>query len=515
MSNRNSTRNDLTPVKQGIDLPITIVSVAAVFVFVAFMALKPDATISFVGVLFDYTTKIMGVPILWFVFIGLFVCLYLALGKYGKIQLGECQPEYSFFSYASMMICAALASTAVFYSFVEWSYYYADPTFGIEPFSIEAAEFSLPYAFFHWGLSVQVVFVLTAVGMAYAVYIRKVPVLRVSAICEAMMGDFKYRKGVGKAIDVITIFSIVGGMGVSLGLGVPLISAGISKIFGIETSFTMNVIVVVAIASLFSISSFVGIEKGMRRLSDYTIYLAIAFIAFIFIVGPSGFIVKEFTDSLGLMITNYARMSLWTDAIGKTGFPEANTIFLFTLALNYAALMGVFITKISKGRTIREVVLTCLIGLSGGTWVLFGVNSGFAMNAELTGVYKLTEATNGQDGVFALLSTLPGGVLIPIVFTIIAIGFLSTSLDSAAFTLSAVATTKLDEKGNTNPAFRLFWCVVLALVPLSIMFSNAPFSALKTLCIFLSVPFLFVIIGINIGLFKWLREDTKKVIEQK
>jgi BCCT family betaine/carnitine transporter len=407
------------------------------------------------------------------------------------------------------MICAALAATAVFYSFIEWSYYYTAPAFGIAANTQEAAELSLPYAFFHWGFSVQVIFVLTAVAMAYAVYIKKVPVLRVSAVCEEMMGNFKYRRPIGKVIDVITIFSIVGGLGVSLGLGAPLISAGVGKITGLEVTFGMNVIVMLFVALLFSLTSFIGIDKGMRKLSDYTIYVAIAFIAFILIAGPTGFIIKEFTNSMGVMFTKYVEMSLYTDPIGQSGFPELNTIFLFTLALNYAALMGVFITKISKGRTIRELVLTCLIGISGGTWVMFGINGGYTMHTELIAEnFALSQAANGQAGVFESLSFLPGGDhIIPIVFTVISIGFLSTSLDSAAFSLSATATRVLDASGNTSPFFRLFWCLILTLVPLSIMFSGAPFGALKTLCIFLSVPFLIVIIYMNIGLFRWLRND--------
>jgi len=493
-----------------IDWPITAFSVSAVFIFVAFMAIVPDATLKYVTLVFEYTTLFFGVPILWFVFLGLMLCFYLAFGKYGSIRFGDSEPEYSFFSYLSMMICAALATAALVYSFIEWSFYYTVPPFGLEAKSVEAAEYALPYAFFHWGLSVQVVFVLTTIAMAYAVYVRKVPVFRVSAICEAMMGDFKHRKFLGKVIDVISIFSIVGGKSVTIGLGVPLIAAGVGRIFGFTPSFTTSVCVVVFLAMLFSFSSFVGIDKGMKKFSSFNIYIAVAFVTYIFIVGPTEFIVKEFTNSIGVMISNYCRMSLWTDPIGKSGFPESNTIFLFTLALNYAALMGVFITKISKGRTIREAVLTCLIALSFGTWVLFGINSGFAMHAELTGAYKLTEAASGQAGIFALLDLLPGGILIPIIFTITATGFLGASLDSAAFSLSAVATAKLDDKGNTNPVFRLFWCVVLTLVPLTIMFTGAPFSALKTLCIFLSVPFLFVIIYMNIGLFRWLREDVDR-----
>ena len=344
--------------KSVIDKPISITCVALIVAFVALVIVKPDATINAVNVIFDYATAIFGVPILWFVFIGLFVCLYLAFGKYGKIKLGDGKPEYSLFSYIAMMMCAALAATAVYYSFVEWSFYLAEPSFGLEPYSREAAEYALPYAFFHWGFAVQVVFVLLGVCMAYGFYVKKVPHLRVSAICGEMMGNYKYKKPLGKIIDALTILSIIGGVGVvSMGVGVPIITAAISKVFGVDASFAVNLIVLLIVGAVFTLTSFVGVKKGMKRLSDLTMYLAIGLMAFIFIFGPTGFILKNFTYSCGKMLSNYIDMSLFTDPIGNSGFPEANTIFLFTLAFNYAALMGIFIAKISKGRTSKAGVL--------------------------------------------------------------------------------------------------------------------------------------------------------------
>ena len=294
--------------KSVIDKPISITCVALIVAFVALVIVKPDATINAVNVIFDYATAIFGVPILWFVFIGLFVCLYLAFGKYGKIKLGDGKPEYSLFSYIAMMMCAALAATAVYYSFVEWSFYLAEPSFGLEPYSREAAEYALPYAFFHWGFAVQVVFVLLGVCMAYGFYVKKVPHLRVSAICGEMMGNYKYKKPLGKIIDALTILSIIGGVGVvSMGVGVPVIP-------------------------VLTLTSFVGVKKRMKRLTDLTMYLSFGLMAFIFIFGPTGFILKNFTYSCGKMLSNYIDMSLFTDPIGNSGFPEANTIFLLTLA---------------------------------------------------------------------------------------------------------------------------------------------------------------------------------------
>ena len=197
-----------------VDKPISVTCVALIAAFVILVIVKPDETLGAVNAIFDYATAVFGVPILWFVFIGLFICLFLAFSRYGSIKLGDGDPEYSMFSYIAMMMCAALAATAVYYSFVEWSFYLADPAFGIEPYSQEAAEYSLAYAFFHWGFSVQVIFVLIGVCMAYGYYVKKVPHLRVSAICEAMMGDFRYKRILGRIIDGLTILSVIGGVGV-------------------------------------------------------------------------------------------------------------------------------------------------------------------------------------------------------------------------------------------------------------------------------------------------------------
>ena len=465
--------------KASVDKPISIICIALILAFVVLVIVKPDATLDTVSVIFDYATAVFGVPILWFVFIGLFICLYLAFGKYGNIKLGDGEPEFSMFSYIAMMMCAALAATAVYYSFIEWSFYLADPAFGIEPYSREAAEFSLAYAFFHWGFAVQVIFVLIGVCMAYGFYVKKIPHLRVSAVCEEMMGDFKYKKILGRIIDALTILSVIGGVGVvSMGVGVPIISAAISKIFGVEATFAVNLIVLLIVAAVFTFTSFVGVKKN-------------------------------FTYSCGKMLSNYVDMSLFTDPIGNSGFPEINTIFLFTLAFNYAALMGIFIAKISKGRTIRSLVLSCLGGISVGTWIMFGINGSFGLNAELTGQFELSKMENMQAGLMDLLGTLPlGKVVLPVVFALVTIGFLATSLDSASFAIAIAGSKSLDSNGNPNTAFRLMMCLVLVLIPMALLFTGAPFSAIKTICIVLSIPFLFVILGMLIGLFKWLKADS-------
>lgn len=491
-----------------VDLPVTCISVACILVFVVFTVIYPDAMSQTVSRVFTVTTDALGPFLLWFYFIGLFVCLYLAFSRHGNIKLGDGDPQYSLFSYIAMMMCAALASASMYYSFVEWAYYYAEPTFRIEPRSVEAAEYAMAYSFFHWGFCGQVIFALTGVSMAYFVYVKKASNIKVSTVCGMIMGEKRYTGIIAKIIDIVCVFCTAGGLGITLGLGVPLISNGITRLTGIPGSSTMNVAIVLVMACVFSLSSYVGIERGMRRMSDYTIYLAIVFVGFILVVGPTKFIIRQFTNSIGVMLSNYVRMSLWTDPIESNGFPEAWTMYLFAFVLNYSSLMGVFLTKISKGRTVRELILSCVIGISVGTWIIFGANGGFALDCQLTGqfdVANMVQNSEGQKAIYSLLDLLPGGGLVCLVFLAMVIGFLSTSLDSAAFSLSATASKTVGSAQNTSPLFRLFWCVVLAAIPLSIMFVGAPFSALKTIAIVVSLPFTIAIAYMVYGLFKALR----------
>ena len=159
------------------------------------------------------------------------------------------------------------ASAALYWSFTEWGYYYMKPALGIEPYSVEAAEISLGYSFFHWGFATQAPYVLTGVAIGYAVYNRKVEFMKVSSVCEDMMGGFKYRKLLGRIIDISVVFCIVGALGCTLGLAVPLGTGALKQVFGIETTFPVQLLVVLGIAAVFTVTSFLGIEKGKKWIS--------------------------------------------------------------------------------------------------------------------------------------------------------------------------------------------------------------------------------------------------------
>lgn len=509
--------------KKKYNTPLIIVSCVLVFAFVAFMALKPDAALNGVNTVFDAIIKYFGAILETFTLGAVIVSLYFCFSsKYANVKFGNEEPEYSMFSYCAMMFLAAVASSLLYWSFTEWAFYFESPGIGLEPHSTAALEAGLGYSLFHWGIHSQAIYVVIALAIAYAFYIRKVPSLQTSAVFQAMLGKkvgSKTKTVLGNVVDFCVIFGILGGLGVSLGLAVPLTAGALQQVFGIEVTFLVQVLVIVGIAAVFTFTSFIGTEKGMKRISNMSVILCGAFLGWIFITGPTDFILKNTANSFGWMIDMMPRASLFTDPIEDTGFPEAWTLFFQAFYLNYAAMMGIFIAKISKGRTVRQLSLCTLFGISVGGWVVFAVDSSYAIYTQKEGITDVVGLINsyvGEAGIYQIIETLPlGKVVLPLLLVVVIVGFVASSLDSASLSLAQTTQRIMNKDGNVNPLLRVFWCVILTLVPLSIMFVGANFSTLKTLAIIVSVPFMFIVAFMGIRLFMWLSEDDHNGVLEK
>ena len=250
----------------------------------------------------------------------------------------------------------------------------------------------------------------------------------------------------------------------------------------------------------------------MKFLSDNTVKVLFVLLVFIYVVGPTSYINKMFVHSLGVMCNNMLSMATFTDPILDSGFSEAWTIFFVAFPLSYTGLMGVFVAKISKGRSIRSLILSCMLGISIGTWVFFAINGGLAQNAEITGEFSIINSIKEgtpYDGVFRVLDTLPFGTVTAIIYVVCVAGFICTTLDAASLCLASTTTNSLDEENNPDNRLRLFWCLMLTLVPLAIMFSGASFDAMKQIAILVSIPMAIVLLFFGLGILKWLKTDRK------
>ncbi|OLS40089.1 BCCT family transporter [Bacillus sp. MRMR6] len=445
--------------------------------------------------------------------IGLFILLvWLIFGRYGKIKLGEGKPEFSNFSWGAMLFCAGMGTSIMFWSIMEPIYYYIGPPFGIEANSNEAAEWAVTYGLFHWGISAWALYALPTVTIAYSFFVKKQSSLKISTACRGALG--KYADGwVGKLIDILVIWSLVGGLGTSLGLGVPMISAVIGEILGMEQSLGLSIVIVAIWTAIYCTSAYFGLYKGIRKLSDFNVYMALGLALFVLLAGPTLFILSYFTNSLGLMLQNIVQMSFYTDPINKGGFPQAWTVFYWAWFAATAPFMGLFVARISKGRTIKELISSVLLWGSLGSWLYFAVFGGYSMHLELNDILPVAQILNDSGGPAAIvevLKTLPLSKLVLIFFVVLGFIFLATSLDSATYILSAIATKELKDQQEPARWHRLLWGAILAVMAVALMMIGG-LGVVQTSSVIVSVPVIIIYILLTISLLRWLKQDYGSV----
>lgn len=492
-----------------VDKLIISFSVALVLVVVGLLYFMPTESQTFANNIFGKMTQWFGSAALLFTFLGVLLLAFVAVSKYGKIRLGNAKPEYSTFKWVSMMIACGLGSATVYWAFIEWAYYIGTPGLGIEPNSQKAFEMALPYNMFHWGFSAWTLYALVGIPICYHIYIRKNQGLSLSSIISSITG-IKQNGIIGRIVDIMFIFICFGGLSITLGVSVPLVNEVLSTVIGIKPSFMMNIMLILIISIVYSLSSYIGLQKGMARISNWTTKLAIILCIGILITGPTFFIIANSTNALGLMLQNFIQMSLFTDPIGQSGFPQSWTIFYWLYWITYAPFTGIFIAKVSKGRTIRSVITNTLVSGSAGCFLFFGVISSLAIDRQIKGmvdVVGMLGAGKDNSAIIAVLQTLPLSSIFMILFCVVSVLFLASTLDGAAFTMASTATPKLKENEDPHPMHRLFWCVMLAIVPLTMIFIGADLNTIKTSAIITGVPVIIIMIVMVVGWMKWMIKD--------
>jgi BCCT family betaine/carnitine transporter len=313
---------------------------------------------------------------------------------------------------------------------------------------------------------------------------------------------------VGRAVDLAIMIALIGGAGTSLGVIAPTIAASVAEILGLQTSFTLQLGVMLFCIGLFALSVYLGIEKGIKRLSDTNVYLALGLMAYILVVGPTLFILKATTDTIGFMIGNFVRMMSWTDPIDQTGFVESWTVFYWAWWIAFAPAIGIFITRISRGRTIRQVVVSMIFFGTLGCWVFYFIMGNYSLSLELNNQLSVTRelAANGMyETVASIIGTLPFGTLTLSLFALVSVISVATTYDSASYTLASTATSELKE--NENPARwnRIVWAGVLGMLPIFMMLVGG-LPIIRSGVLIASLPLLIVGVAMAVALTKALRQ---------
>ncbi|ROS61939.1 choline/glycine/proline betaine transport protein [Frigoribacterium sp. PhB160] len=440
--------------------------------------------------------------------------LWMGLSRYGDIKLGkdDDEPEFSRGSWLSMLFAAGMGIGLVFYGVAEPLSHYASPRPGVTGTDNELAGQALSQTYLHWGVHAWSIYIVVGLGMAYAIHRRGRPV-SIRWALEPLLGDRV--KGVwGNVIDVVSVVGTLFGVATSLGLGVLQISAGLSAAGIAEPTIVIQVVLIAAITGVTIFSLVSGVAKGMKWLSNVNIVLAALLLVFVLVSGPTLFLLRDFVQSLGAYLQNVVGLTFTVSAFsGAEGeaWQGSWTTFYWGWWMSWAPFVGIFIARISKGRTVREFVVGVLVVPTILTFLWFSVMGGAALYREVFGGGGLVSSDGSVDtegALFEMLQGLPGGS-VAVFGAILLIGlFFITSSDSGSLVLGMISTG-----GDTEPKVwvRIFWAVVTALVAIALLLTGG-LDALKTAAIITALPFSVVMIGICVATFRAFDDEHRKFL---
>jgi len=495
-----------------IDRVLFFTAIIVVIVACIPLGVMPERAGPAVEKIYNWIASNLGIFYQWFGIGTMGYLIWLSLGRYGRIRLGgdEEKPDFSTFSWAGMLFCAGTGASLLVWAGVEWAYYIDAPPFGAVPRSAEGIAWASAYGPFHWGVTAWCFYALPTIAIAYPFYVKNVPHLRASTALHSILGPSGENSPIGRLVDLAIMIALIGGAGTSLGVIAPTIAATVAELLGIQTSFTLQLIVMLFCIGLFALSVYLGIEKGIKRLSDLNVYLALGLMAFILVVGPTLFILKASTDTIGFMLGNFVRMMSWTDPVGQTGFVESWTIFYWAWWIAFAPAIGIFVTRISRGRTIRQVVVSMIFFGTLGCWVFYFIMGNYSLSLELNNVMSVTGSL-AEQGMYVtvanVLATLPLGPLTLSLFAFVSIISVATTYDSASYTLASTATSELKEGENPARWNRLVWAGVLGLLPIFMMLVGG-LPIIRSGVLIASLPLLIVGVAMAVALAKSLRQHS-------
>lgn len=509
--------------RPSLDTHIFIPAILVSFAAITFLLFDRENAAHLASVMIDYITADWGWLFVFSAFAAFIFSLWLGFGRYGHVKLGRSDesPEFSNISWVAMMFSAGIGIGLVNWSFVEPIYYMATPPLGIEPHSATSAEWGHMYAQFHWSFIPWALYALAAVPIAYMLYVKRVPYMRMSNACEKAFEGRNLsptsRKLIAKTIDTLVILGMIGGASTSLGLGVPLVSAFTTNLLNIPSSFITEMGVLAFWTIIFSFSVYKGLKKGIQVLSDVNIALSVVILLFILIAGPTVFILSMSANSFGLMLDNFPRMSFWLDPIKNGGFPNAWTLFYWAWWITYAPTMGLFFGRISKGRTIRELVFGVIVWGSLGCISFIAICGGYAIDLEITGALNVSELLVTQGGpatVVDIINTLPLSGLISILFTLLCFVFLATTVDSAAYVLASISTKNLKGTEEPAPYNRLIWALVLAFISVGLLYVDG-LTIVQSSTIVTALPLIPILFLVSYSLKLSLKDDFGHQVNPK
>lgn len=495
--------------KSSPDYWLIIISVILIILSGFAIGFYPKASNRVVESLFQLATDNLMVPVIaLFGFYTVYV-LYIIFSKYGNIRLGEGKPHFNTTTYVFMFICAGVSSAILYWSLIEWTYYYTTPGINMEPLSKEALRNSVGYTIFNWGGPQWACYTFGSLAMAFYYHKRKYSDLSIGGFFEAVTG-LKAQGLLGKVIDLFFLIGTVGGLTMTMVVTTLTFSAGLSSITHLPNNLVMHTCFILLVGSTFTLSSYIGIADGLKKLANIVCYAVLACCLLLLIIGPTNFIAANAINSIGFAISNFISLFTFTDPENNGLFYKEWSLFYWFWTIAYTPAVAIFAARVSHGRTMRELSCAMLFGGISCAWTIHLIFGGYSLSQFVNGVLDLPQLVMEQSGDFAIIEiirTIPFPSIATIAFLFILLVFLASHVDAAAYTVATTTTKNLQQGQDPHPMLRLFWCIVVAVIPLAMIYSKVPIQTVKTAVIVSAVPFIIFLGIMTYGLLKWMKED--------
>ncbi len=438
----------------------------------------------------------------------LLAIVYLAISRYGDIKLGpdHSQPDYRDITWFAMLFSAGMGIGLMFFGVAEPVMHYVSPPEGV-PATVDAAREAMNITFFHWGLHAWAIYAIVGLVLAFFSYRHGLPLTLRSALYP-LIGDRIYGP-IGHAVDVFAIIGTVFGIATSLGLGVAQINSGLNHLFGLPVTIPVQIALIIAASLLATLSVASGLDRGIRILSETNLALALALLLFVLILGPTVFILQTFVQNTGQYLSEIVGKTFNLYAYEPNDWIGGWTLFYWGWWIAWSPFVGLFIARISRGRTIREFVRGVLLVPTGFTliWMtVFGDTAIHMILVEQMHDLAVLVAQDSSLALFAFLEHLPLAGITSFIAIIMVLVFFVTSADSGALVVDLLASNGAER----SPVWqRIFWSLLMGVVAIALLLADG-LEALQTATIASALPFSVILLLSLWGVFKALKLDATK-----
>ena len=438
--------------------------------------------------------------------------LYLAFGRFGNLRIGgkNARPEFKTLSWFAMLFSAGMGIGLLFFGVGEPVMHFNAPPIA-EAGSAAAARDAMNFTFLHWGFHPWAVYALVGLSLSYFTYSRGLP-LTIRSIFYPFLGDRIYGK-IGDIIDIFAVLATLFGLATSLGFGVQQIASGLNHVFGLSDSITTQILLIGGITLIATTSVVLGVDKGVKVLSEWNMRIAVVLLVLALILGPTIFIFRSFVENTGNYLYNFLNIATWSETFTNGSWQNDWTVFYWGWWIGWSPFVGMFIARISKGRTIREFILGVLLVPSLVTFFWMSAFGSVAIKEVMGGNEILSQAIDSDiaTALFVFFQDYPAAMAINIVAVLLIAGFFITSSDSGSLVIDSLTS---GGKIDAPVGQRIFWAVTEGTVA-AVLLLGGGLQALQTATIITGLPFALILLIMCYSLYKGLKEDLNKLEEKK